>query len=60
MRVDEHLAEGVDAAAVERWVQSASVLHSNGDGIDIAVKDGRIVGVRGRAGDRVNHGRLDP
>jgi ferredoxin-nitrate reductase len=60
VRVDEHLAEGVDAAAVERWVQSASVLHSNGDGIDIAVKDGRIVGVRGRAGDRVNQGRLDP
>ena len=60
VRVDEHLAEGVDEESVERWVQSASVLHSNGDGIDIAVKDGRIVGVRGRAGDRVNHGRLDP
>ena len=38
----------------------ASVLHSNGDGIDIAVRDGRIVGVRGRAADRVNRGRLDP
>jgi hypothetical protein len=50
----------VDPAAVERWVASASVLHSNGDGIDIAVRDRRIVGVRGRAGDRVNHGRLDP
>jgi hypothetical protein len=24
------------------------------------VKDGRIVGVRGRAVDRVNHGRLGP
>ena len=24
------------------------------------MKDGRIVGVRGRAADRVNHGRLDP
>lgn len=60
VRVDEHLAEGVDAAGLERWAQSASVLHSNGDGIDIAVKDGRIVGVRRRAGDRVNHGRLDP
>lgn len=44
---------------VDQWVQSASVLHSNGDGLDIAVKDGRIVGVRGRAHDRVNHGRLD-
>jgi anaerobic selenocysteine-containing dehydrogenase len=41
-------------------VQSAAVLHSNGDGLDIAVKDGRIVGVRGRGIDRVNHGRLDP
>jgi hypothetical protein len=28
--------------------------------IDIAVKDGRLVGVRGRATDMVNHGRLDP
>nr|WP_231747680.1 molybdopterin oxidoreductase family protein [Auraticoccus cholistanensis] len=28
--------------------------------MDIAVADGRIVGVRGRAVDRVNHGRLDP
>nr|WP_281363241.1 nitrate reductase [Nocardioides perillae] len=35
-------------------------MHSNGDGLDIAVKDGRIVGVRGRAEDRVNHGRLGP
>jgi ferredoxin-nitrate reductase len=45
---------------VDRWVQAASLLHSNGDAIDIAVRAGRIVGVRGRAGDRVNHGRLDP
>jgi anaerobic selenocysteine-containing dehydrogenase len=28
--------------------------------MDIAVKDGRIVGVRGLATDRINHGRLDP
>jgi anaerobic selenocysteine-containing dehydrogenase len=60
VRVDQHLAKEVGEESVERWVQSASVLHSNGDGIDIAVGDGRIVGVRGRAGDRVNHGRLDP
>jgi ferredoxin-nitrate reductase len=60
VRVDQHLAEGVDEADVERWAESASVLHSNGDGIDIAVKQGRIVGVRGRARDRINHGRLDP
>jgi ferredoxin-nitrate reductase len=50
----------VTAGDVERWARSASLLHSNGDAIDIAVKDGRIVGVRGRADDRVNRGRLDP
>ena len=60
VRVDAHLAEGVDPDDVDRWVQSASILHSNGDAMDIAVKDGEIVGVRGRAGDRVNHGRLGP
>ena len=59
-RVDIQLADGVDEADVERWVQSASVLHSNGDALDIAVKGGRIVGVRGREGDRVNRGRLGP
>jgi anaerobic selenocysteine-containing dehydrogenase len=59
-RVDTHLAEGVSEDDVDRWVQSASILHSNGDGLDIAVKDDRIVGVRGRAVDRVNHGRVDP
>ncbi|MEV4313917.1 nitrate reductase [Actinocrispum sp. NPDC049592] len=60
VRVDQHLAAGVSAEDVDRWVRTAAVLHSNGDGIDIAVKDDRIVGVRGRADDRVNHGRLDP
>nr|WP_225951985.1 nitrate reductase [Mycobacterium sp. OAS707] len=54
------LDNGVAEDDVEEWVQSAAVLHSNGDGLDIAVKGGRIVGVRGRADDRVNHGRLDP
>ncbi|MDQ3859439.1 MAG: molybdopterin-dependent oxidoreductase, partial [Actinomycetota bacterium] len=44
----------------ERWVQSACVLCSMDCGLDIAVADGRIVGVRGRAIDRVNHGRLGP
>jgi anaerobic selenocysteine-containing dehydrogenase len=58
VRQDAHLT--VDEAAVERWVQSASLLHSNGDAMDIAVAGGRIVGVRGRPGDRVNRGRLDP
>lgn len=59
-RVDMFLDDSVSPDDVDTWVQSAAVLHSNGDGIDIAVKDGRIVGVRGRAVDRVNHGRLDP
>jgi hypothetical protein len=59
-RVDVQLAEGITEADVERWVPTASLLHSNGDGIDIAVAQGRIVGVRGRAKDRVNRGRLDP
>lgn len=58
-RVDEYLLDGVHPQDVERWVQSAAVLHSNGDGLDIAVAKGRMVGVRGRAVDRVNHGRLD-
>jgi anaerobic selenocysteine-containing dehydrogenase len=57
--VDTYLAEGLAPESVDEWVQSASVLHSNGDGLDVAVKDGRIVGVRGRAVDRVNHGRVD-
>ncbi|MEU2611491.1 nitrate reductase [Micromonospora sp. NPDC007271] len=60
VRVDTYLSDGIDPDQVDRWVQSASLLHSNGDAMDIAVSDGRIVGVRGRAGDRVNHGRLDP
>jgi anaerobic selenocysteine-containing dehydrogenase len=56
VRVDEHVPGG----EVERWAQAASVLHSNGDAMDIAVAGGRIAGVRGRADDRVNRGRLDP
>src|SRR4051794_28744021 len=58
-RADLALAEGVSEEQVQHWVPSASVLHSNGDGMDIAVRDGRIVGVRGRTVDRVNRGRLD-
>ena len=58
-RVDVHLDDGLSPDQVDRWVQSAAVLHSNGDALDIAVKDGRMVGIRGRAVDRVNHGRLD-
>ena len=58
VRVDQYLT--VAEPEVERWVSSASILHSNGDGIDIAVTGGRMVGVRGRADDAVNRGRLDP
>ena len=54
-RVDYRIAEEPD-----RWVQSACVLCSNGCGLDVGVKDGRIVGVRGRASDIVNRGRLGP
>jgi anaerobic selenocysteine-containing dehydrogenase len=58
-RVDVQLAEGVSATEVD-WVQSACVLCANGCGLDIAVKGGRMVGVRGRAVDRINKGRLGP
>ncbi|MER6051513.1 nitrate reductase [Streptomyces sp. NPDC001793] len=58
LRVDACLAIPHDH--VERWVPSVCMLCSNGCGLDIAVSDGRIVGVRGRAQDRVNHGRLGP
>jgi anaerobic selenocysteine-containing dehydrogenase len=59
-RVDMHLAAGVEPDDVDDWFISASILHSNGDEIDIAVKDGRIAGVRGDEHSRVNHGRLGP
>lgn len=54
-RADERVVEQPD-----RWVQSACALCSNGCGMDIGVKDGRIVGVRGRATDIANRGRLGP
>ena len=54
-RIDERTID-----TPERWVQSACVLCSNGCGMDIGVKDGKIVGVRGRGVDRANHGRLGP
>lgn len=54
-RVDERTNESAEA-----WIQSACVLCSNGCGLEIGVKDGRIVGVRGRADDHVNRGRLGP
>jgi ferredoxin-nitrate reductase len=55
VRVDEHTDQNP-----ERWVQSTCLLCSNGCALDIGVAEGRIVGVRGRGVDRVNHGRLGP
>ncbi len=60
VRVDSHLADGVNERDVQRWVRSACLLCSNGCGLDIAVSNGRMVGVRGRADDPVNRGRLGP
>ncbi len=54
-RIDEQVI-----ASPDRWVQSACVLCSNGCALDIGVKDGRMVGVRGRGADHVNRGRLGP
>ena len=54
-RVDERTVEKPD-----KWVQSCCILCSNGCALDIGVKGGRIVGVRGRKADRVNRGRLGP
>ncbi|HEX2864228.1 MAG TPA: molybdopterin-dependent oxidoreductase, partial [Deinococcales bacterium] len=55
VRVDERTLEEPDT-----WVQSACLLCSNGCALDVGVKDGRIVGVRGRGVDAVNRGRLGP
>jgi ferredoxin-nitrate reductase len=59
-RVDEYLAGDLAGEEIDAWVQSACVLCSNGCALEISVRDGRIAGVRGLAGDRVNHGRLGP
>ena len=59
----ENWLERVDKQTIEEpdeWIQSACILCSTGCGLDIGVKDGKIVGVRGRAQDRVNRGRLGP
>ncbi len=53
--MDERTLEGP-----ERWVQATCLLCSNGCACDIGVKDGLIVGVRGRAVDVTSKGRLGP
>ena len=47
----------VPLPALHLWL---TITCSNGCGVDIGVKKGKVVGVRGRATDRVNHGRLGP
>src|SRR3954447_9331796 len=59
-RTDLHLIADVAQEDVDRWVPSVCLLCSNGCGLDIAVRDGQMVGVRGRREDRVNRGRLGP
>jgi anaerobic selenocysteine-containing dehydrogenase len=56
-RIDTNLSIKSEPDA---WVHSACVLCANGCGLDIAVKDGRIVGVRGAADHPVNFGHLGP
>lgn len=56
-RIDSNLSI---AGEPDAWVHSACLLCSNGCGLDIAVKDGRIAGVRGAAQHPVNFGHLGP
>lgn len=56
-RIDTNLGISSEPDA---WVHSACILCSNGCGLDIAVKDGRIAGVRGAAAHPVNFGHLGP
>ena len=58
-----HWPERVDKRTThepEDWVKSVCVLCSTGCGLEIGVKNGHIVGVRGNRLDRVNRGRLGP
>jgi ferredoxin-nitrate reductase len=57
VRVDQNL--GIEGEP-DKWVHSACGLCSNGCGLEIAVKDGRIVGVRGDQKNPVNFGHLGP
>ena len=56
-RIDSNL--GI-AGEPDEWVHSACLLCSNGCGLDIAVKEGRIVGVRGQPDHPVSFGHLGP
>ncbi|WEO93220.1 hypothetical protein A6P39_003690 [Streptomyces sp. FXJ1.172] len=48
-QVDQFLADATTEAEVQAWVRDACLLCSNGCGLEVAVRDGRMVGVRGRA-----------
>jgi anaerobic selenocysteine-containing dehydrogenase len=54
-RIDERTSTDPD-----KWIPSTCVLCSTGCALEIGVKGGKIVGVRGREIDRVNRGRLGP
>lgn len=56
-RIDKNL--GIHGEP-DAWIHSACILCSNGCGLDIAVKGGRIVGVRGDPRHPVNFGHLGP
>lgn len=56
-RIDSNL--GI-AGQPDAWVHSACLVCSNGCGLEIAVQDGRIAGVRGAAQHPVNFGHLGP
>ena len=56
-RVDTNL--GIEGEP-DRWVHSACILCSNGCGLEIAVQDNHIVGVRGDVRNPVNFGHLGP
>lgn len=38
VRVDRFLENGLGEEAVDVWVRKASILHSNGDAMEVAVK----------------------
>ena len=48
-RADVQLEDGLEEREVERWVPNSLDPAFERDAIDIAVRDGRIAGVRGRA-----------
>ncbi|MEU0603610.1 hypothetical protein ABZ484_36110 [Streptomyces sp. NPDC006393] len=55
-RVDQFLIDGVGEADVDTRVRGACLLCSNGCGLEVAVRGGRMVGVRGRAEGRGRRG----